>query len=73
MVSVDTFKKYKEALSGLTDDNIAQVTSKLVQLGLGNPESNQSVPPPNWGGPPTRSGPGAPGPPANQSQALSGE
>ena len=34
MVSADTFKKYKEALSGLTEENVAAVTAKLVQLGL---------------------------------------
>jgi hypothetical protein len=30
MVSQDTFKKYKEALSGLNEENIPQVTAKLV-------------------------------------------
>jgi hypothetical protein len=30
----DTFQAYKEALSGLTQDNMQEVTAKLVQLGL---------------------------------------
>ncbi len=30
MVSAETFKQYKEALSGLNDDNLSQVTAKLV-------------------------------------------
>jgi hypothetical protein len=30
MVSADTFKQYKEALSGMTSENVAQVTAKLV-------------------------------------------
>ena len=30
MVSADTFKQYKEALSGFNDENLAQVTAKLM-------------------------------------------
>ena len=35
VVSRDTFSQYKEALSGLTQENLHEVTAKLVQLGLG--------------------------------------
>jgi hypothetical protein len=38
MVSRDTFKKYREALSGLTPENVASVTARLVELGLGGGE-----------------------------------
>lgn len=41
MVSHETFKGYKEALSGLNDENYAQVTAKLVRLGLGGGEVSQ--------------------------------
>jgi hypothetical protein len=34
MVSRDTFAQYKEALSGLTQENLHEVTARLVQLGL---------------------------------------
>jgi hypothetical protein len=51
MVSRDTFSKYKEALSGLTEDNLAQVTARLVQLGLGSGEVSQGGPTVRWGGP----------------------
>ena len=36
MVSAETFKQYRDALSGMNEDNVAEVTAKLVQLGLGN-------------------------------------
>jgi hypothetical protein len=38
MVSPDTFLRYKEALSGLNEDNLQEVTAKLVRLGLGGNE-----------------------------------
>ena len=41
MVSAETFLKYKEALLGLTEDNLPQVTAKLVQLGLGGSDASQ--------------------------------
>jgi hypothetical protein len=34
MVSQDTFTQYQEALSGLTQDNLHEITERLVQLGL---------------------------------------
>jgi hypothetical protein len=42
MVSRDTFKQYKEALSGLTEDNVQEVTTHLVWLGLGTEGSGAS-------------------------------
>jgi hypothetical protein len=36
MVSAKTFKQYRDALSGMNEENVAEVTAKLVQLGLGS-------------------------------------
>jgi hypothetical protein len=56
MVSKDTFRKYREALSGLTDENLSEVTAKLVQLGLSGGEVSQPPPSYHWPGPPGPSG-----------------
>lgn len=33
-ISKDRYEKYKDALSGLTDDNIEEVRQKLVDIGV---------------------------------------
>jgi hypothetical protein len=30
MVSAETFKQYRDALSGMNEENVAEVTAKLV-------------------------------------------
>ena len=72
MVSSETFSKYKEALSGLNEENVANVTTKLIQLGLAGGEATQRWQPgqagsyhPSAMGPPPQSGsyhPGGMGP-----------
>lgn len=33
----ETFKKYRDELGGVTEDNMPAVTARLVQLGLSEP------------------------------------
>jgi hypothetical protein len=33
-VTKETFSKYKATLSGLNEENVSEVTAKLVQMGL---------------------------------------
>ena len=56
MVSKDTYKAYKEALSGLNEENVQEVTAQLIRLGLGGDSHLRGAGTLQWPGPPSGGG-----------------